>query len=121
MSQVETPAATGRRSGRVRLVVPCEIQGSKESLKVPLRDISLDGCRLVCTEPHSVGDALRLTLRLLSRIEIGAEVRWVEHDAAKGHYVAGCRFDHAGDSRQQLKNTLQSMASATDTAARRVR
>jgi hypothetical protein len=121
MSQVETPVAPGRKAARVRLVVPCELKGSSETLKVPMRDISLDGCRLACTEAHAVGETLQLTLRLLTRIQIAAEVRWVEHDAAKGQYVLGCRFAHAGDSRQQLKSTLQGMASATDTAARRVR
>jgi c-di-GMP-binding flagellar brake protein YcgR len=118
---VDTPVRSGRRSARVRLVIPCDIKGSKETLRVPLRDISLDGCRLATAEPSSVGDTLQLTLRLLSRIELSAEVRWVEHDVAKGQYVLGCCFSHAGDSRQQLKNTLQSMAAATDTAARRVR
>ena len=118
---VDTPVRSGRRSARVRLVVPCDIKGSKEAVRVPLRDISLDGCRLATAEQYMVGDSLQLTLRLLTRIEIVAEIRWVEHDAAKGQYVVGCCFTHAGDSRQQLKNTLQSMAAATDTAARRVR
>ena len=118
---VDTPVRSGRRSARVRLVFPCDIKGSKDALRVPLRDISLDGCRLASAESYPVGTQLQLTLRLLSRIEVAAEVRWVEHDAAKGQYVLGCCFNHAGDSRQQLKNTLQSMAAATDTAARRVR
>ena len=118
---VDTPVRSGRRSARVRLVVPCDIKGSKEALRVPIRDISLDGCRLATAESHAVGDTLQLTLRLPSRIELSAEVRWVEHDAAKGQYVVGCCFNHAGDSRRQLKDTLQSMAAAIDTAARRVR
>ena len=118
---VDTPVRTGRKSARVRLVVPCDIKGSIETLRVPLRDISLDGCRLATSGLYKVGDTLQLTLRLLSRIEVSAEVRWVEHDAAKGQYVLGCRFSHAGDSREQLKNTLQGMASAAHTAARRVR
>jgi c-di-GMP-binding flagellar brake protein YcgR len=118
---VDTPVRSGRQSARVRLVVPCEIKGTKETLRVPVRDISLDGCKLATAESYSVGDALQLTLRLLTRIEVSAEVRWVEHDAAKGQYVLGCRFNHAGDSRTQLKNTLQGMASAAHTAARRVR
>ena len=118
---VDTPVRSGRRSARVRLVVPCDIKGSKETLRVPVRDISLDGCKLASAESYPVGTQLHLTLRLLSRIELPAEVRWVEHDAAKNQYVLGCCFNHAGDTRQQLKNTLQSMASATDTAARRVR
>lgn len=121
MSQAEAKSASGRRSGRVRLVIPCEIKGPKESLKVPLRDISLDGCRLVSEETHSVGDTLQVTLRLHTRLQIAAEVRWVEHNAAKGHYVLGCRFTHAGDSRQALKESLQNMASAIDSAARRVK
>ena len=121
MSQIEIPVVSGRKSGRVRLVVPCEIKGSKETVKAPVRDISLDGCRLVSAEKYAVGDALQVALRLPTRIEVAAEIRWVEHDAAKGHYVLGCRFAHEGESRQQLKATLQNMASAIDTAARRVR
>jgi hypothetical protein len=118
---VDTPVRTGRKSARVRLIVPCDIKGSKETLRVPVRDISLDGCKLATAESYAVGDTLTLTLRLLSRVEISAEVRWVEHDAAKGQYVLGCRFNHDADSRTQLKNTLQGMASAAHTAARRVR
>src|SRR5262245_13436608 len=118
---VDTPVRSGRRSARVRLVVPCDIKGSIETLRVPLRDISLDGCRLATSGAYSVGDTLQLTLRLLSRIEVTAEVRWVERDSAKAQYVLGCCFNHAGDSRQQLKNTLQSMAAAAHTAARRVK
>lgn len=121
MSQVEIPVVPGRRSGRVRLVIPCELKGAKETLKVPVRDISLDGCRLVSAEKYAVGDAVQVALRLGSKVEIPAEIRWVEHDTAKGHYVLGCRFAHEGESRQQLKNTLQNMASAIDTAARKVR
>ena len=122
MSSAEATIAMARQSGRVRLVVPCEIKGSKEALKVPVRDISLDGIRLVSADGYSVGDTLKVTLRLTSqRLEIPAEIRWVQHDAAKSHYVLGCRFVHAGDSRQALKDTLQNMASAIDTAARRVK
>lgn len=121
MSQVEIPVVAGRKVSRVRLVVPCEIKNSKESLKVPVRDISLDGIRLVSSEKYSVGDTLQVGLRLLTPIEISAEVRWVEHDAAKNYYVLGCQFAHAGESRNQLKDILQNMASAIDTAARKVR
>ena len=115
------PVSSGRKAGRVRLVVPCEIKGSKEALKVPVRDISLDGIRLVSSESRAVGDTLNVTLRLPTRIELSAEIRWTEHEAAKNQYILGCRFVHAGESRQTLKATLQSMASAMDSAARRVK
>lgn len=121
MSQVEIPMVAGRKSSRIRLVVPCEIKGSKETIKVPLRDISLDGCRLISSEKHEVGDALQVTLRLITKIEIAAEIRWVDAASVKDHYVLGCCFVHAGESRQQLKDVLQNMASAIDTAARKVK
>ena len=121
MSTVETPVAMARQTGRVRLVVPCEIKGSKETIKVPVRDISLDGIRLVSTEVHAVGDSLKVTLRVPTRLELAAEIRWIKHEEAKNHYVLGCRFVHAGDSRQALKDTLTNMASAIDSAARRVK
>lgn len=110
-----------RSSGRVRLTVPCEVKGSKEPLKVPVRDLSLDGIRLVSADARAVGDTLTLTLRLPARIELRAEVRWVEHEAARNHYVIGCRFVHEGESRRSLKDALQGMASAIDSAARRVK
>ena len=121
MSTVETPVAMGRQSSRVRMVVPCEIKGSKETIKVPVRDISLDGIRLVSTDVHEVGEALKVTLRVPTRLELAAEVRWIKHEDAKNVYVLGLRFVHAGDSRQALKDTLQNMASAIDSAARRVK
>jgi hypothetical protein len=121
MSHVESAVAAGRKASRVRLVVPCEIQGSKETIKVPVRDISLDGIRLVSSESHAVGDTLKVTLRVPARIELSAEIRWVEHEAARSQYVLGCRFVHAGESRQTLKDMLQNMASSIDSAARRVR
>ena len=120
MSTVETPTS-GRKTSRVKLVVPCEIKGSKETIKVPVRDISLDGIRLVSHESHAVGDTLKVTLRVPTRIELDAEIRWVEHESAKSQYVLGCRFVHSGDSRQTLKSMLQNMASAIDSAAKRVR
>jgi hypothetical protein len=120
MSEVEIRAA-GRKTSRVKLIVPCEIKGSTESLKVPVRDISLDGIRLVSREGHAVGDTLKVTLRVPTRIELSAEVRWVEHETAKSQYVLGCRFVHEGESRQTLKSMLQNMASAIDSAAKRVR
>ena len=110
-----------RQSGRVRLVVPCEISTPKETLKVPVRDVSLDGIRLVSTHAHEVGDTLKVVLRLGSRLELSAEVRWIKHEESKNHYVLGCRFAHAGDSRQALKDTLTNMASAIDSAAKRVK
>jgi len=121
MSQVDSPSTSGRKTSRVKLVVPCEIKGPKEAMKVPVRDISLDGIRLVSHESHAVGDTLKVTLRVPTRIELSAEIRWVNHDAAKGQSVLGCRFVHSGDSRQELKAMLQNMASAIDSAAKRVR
>ena len=40
---------------------------------------------------------------------------------AKNVSILGCRFAHEGDSRQALKATLLNMASAIDSAARRVK
>jgi len=121
MSHVESPVASGRQASRVRLVVPCEIKGSKETIKVPVRDISLDGIRLVSSESHAVGDTLQVTLRVPARIELSAEVRWVDSESAKGHHVLGCRFIHEGESRKSLKDMLQNLATSIDSAARRVR
>ena len=121
MSHVESPVASGRQASRVRLVVPCEIKGSQETIKVPVRDISLDGIRLVSSESHAVGDTLKVTLRVPARLELSAEVRWADSESAKGLHVLGCRFVHAGESRQTLKDMLQNLASSIDSAARRVR
>jgi c-di-GMP-binding flagellar brake protein YcgR len=120
--EAEVTVAGGRKSARVKLVVPCEIKGSKdEAIKVPVSDISLDGIRLVSTEPHLIGDILRVTLRLPTRIELPAEIRWIKTDETKNRSTLGCRFAHEGDSRQTLKATLINMASAIDSAARRVK
>jgi len=121
MSHVENSVASGRQASRVRLVVPCEIQGSKETIKVPVKDISLDGIRLLSSESHAVGDTLKVTLRVPARIELSAEVRWMDAETAKGHFILGCRFAHSGDSRQSLKDMLQNLVSSIDSAARRVR
>src|SRR6185295_15704710 len=121
MSQAEAEIAAGRKSARVKLVVPCEIQGSKEAIRVPVSDISLDGIRLISTQSHLIGDVLRVTLRLPTRIEIAAEIRWIKSDEAHNRSILGCRFAHDGESRQALKATLLNMASAIDSAARRVR
>jgi hypothetical protein len=121
MSQTEIPIAGGRKTARVRLVIPCEIQGSKEAIKVPVSDISLDGIRLISSESHMIGDVLRVTLRLPTRIELPAEIRWIKTDDTKNQAILGCRFAHEGDSRQTLKATLLNMASAIDSAARRVK
>ena len=120
MSQAEA-IATGRKSPRVKLVVPCEILGSKEAFKVPVTDISLDGIRLISTESHLIGDVLRIALRLPTRIELTAEIRWIKSDETHNRSILGCRFAHEGDSRQALKATLLNMASAIDSAARRVK
>lgn len=110
-----------RKTGRIKLFFPCDIKGSKEAIKVPVRDVSLDGIKLATTESHTVGQTLQVTLGLPTRIQLAAEVRWVEHDAAKGQYVLGCQFSHSSESRQALKDTLSNMASAIDSSARRVR
>ena len=122
MSQAEAEVSAGRKSARVKLVVTCEIKGSKdEAIKVPVSDISLDGIRLISTESHMIGDVLRIALRLPTRIELPAEIRWIKTDDTKNQSILGCRFAHEGDSRQVLKATLLNMASAIDSAARRVR
>jgi hypothetical protein len=121
MSQSEARTANERKSGRFRLIVPCEIKGSKGSNMVPLRDISLDGCRVIGAESHAVGDALQLTLKLPHPVSIPAVVRWVDRDAAKALYMVGCEFSHTADSRKLLREALQGMASAIDTAAKRVK
>jgi hypothetical protein len=121
MSQAETEVSAGRKSARVKLVVPCEIKGSKEAIRVPVGDISLDGIKIISTESHLIGDILRITLRLPTRIELAAEIRWIKSDDTHNRSILGCRFAHEGDSRQALKATLLNMASAIDSAARRVR
>lgn len=111
----------GRQAGRVRLVVQCEIRGSKASIKVPVRDISLGGIRLSSAETHEIGEVLKLTLGHPLRIELSAEVRWVKNEDSRSLYNLGCRFVHTDDSRQALKNALQGMALAIDSAAQRVK
>lgn len=113
--------STGRRSGRFKLIVPCEIKGSKGTSKVPLRDISLDGCRVICSHDHAAGDALELSIRLPSPVVLPAHVRWVDRDAAKELFILGCEFAHTPESRKALRDALQGMASAIDTAAKRVK
>ena len=121
MGEGEVRSSAGRKSGRFKLIVPCEIKGSKGSYMVPLRDISLDGCRVIGAESHAVGDALQLTLKLPHPVSIPAVVRWVDRDAAKALYMVGCEFSHTADSRKLLREALQGMASAIDTAAKRVK
>lgn len=121
MGQSEGRTPSSRKSGRFPLIVPCEIKGSKGSSMVPLRDISLDGCRVIGPESHAVGDTLQLTIRLPSPVALPAVVRWVDRDAAKEVFMLGCEFSHTADSRKSLQNALQGLASAIDTAARRVK
>jgi hypothetical protein len=121
MSQGEAQSSPGRKSGRFKLIVPCEIKGSKGSNKVPLRDISLDGCRVICSDSHVVGDAIELSIRLPDPVQIPAHVRWVDRDAGKELFILGCEFAHTPDSRKSLRDALQRMASAIDSAAKRVK
>ena len=121
MSQAEAEISSGRKSARVKIVVPCEIKGTPESFKVPVSDISLDGIKLISTQSHIIGDVIRVVLRLPTRIELPAEIRWIKTDDTKNVSILGCRFAHEGDSRQALKATLLNMASAIDNAARRVK
>jgi hypothetical protein len=71
--------------------------------------------------PHAAGDTLKVALRMPARIGLSAEVRRVKHDAAKDAYAVGCRFVRTEGSRQALKDALQDMAAAIDSAARRVK
>jgi len=121
MAQGEGQSSQGRKSGRFKLIVPAEIKGSKGTSKVPLRDISLDGCRVICSESHGVGDAIDLSIRLPTPVQIPAHVRWVDRDAGKELFILGCEFAHTADSRKALRDALQGMASAIDTAAKRVK
>jgi len=121
MAQGEGQSAPGRKSGRFKLIVPCEIKGSKGTSKVPLRDISLDGCRVICSESHAVGDALQLSIGLPAPVQLPAHVRWVDRDASKELFILGCEFAHTPESRKALRDSLQGMASAIDTAAKRVK
>ncbi|HLY07856.1 MAG TPA: PilZ domain-containing protein [Planctomycetota bacterium] len=121
MSQAEDRSSPGRKTGRFKLIVPCEIKGSQGSSKLPLRDISLEGCRVISTEAHGVGDSVHLTIRLPSPVEIPAHVRWVDRDAGKELYILGCEFAHTPESRKSLRDALQGMASAIDSAAKRVK
>jgi hypothetical protein len=121
MSQSEGRSASGRKAGRFRLIVPCEIKGSKGTSKLPLRDISLDGCRVICDETHGIGTSLQLHIRLPIPVSIPAVVRWVDRDAAKELFILGCEFAHTADSRKSLKDALQGLAFAIDTAAKRVK
>jgi hypothetical protein len=121
MSQSEGRSASGRKAGRFRLIVPCEIKGSKGTSKLPLRDISLEGCRVICDENHPVGASLQLLIRLPAPVTLPAVVRWVDRDAAKELFILGCEFSHTAESRKSLKDSLQGMASAIDSAAKRVK
>lgn len=119
MGEGEGRTPSSRKSGRFKLIVPCEIKGSKGM--VPLRDISLDGCRVICSDNHAPGASLDLTIRLPQPVQIPAHVRWVDRDKAKELFILGCEFAHTADSRKALRDALQGMASAIDTAAKRVK
>jgi hypothetical protein len=121
MAQGDAQSSPGRKSGRFKLIVPCEIKGSKGTNKVPLRDISLDGCRVICSDSHAVGDAIELSIRLPDPVELPAHVRWVDRDTGKELFILGCEFAHTTESRKALRDALQRMASAIDTAAKRVK
>ena len=122
MSEGEKPAASsGRQAGRMKLSIPCEIKGEKEPSRVPVRDISLDGCRVLSAHSTPAGEALQLTLRLPAPLELAAEVRWVEEDPSKKGFILGCRFVHTPESRRSLQDALKGLASAIDSAARRVK
>jgi hypothetical protein len=111
----------GRKTGRFKLIVPCEIQGSRGDGKVPLRDISLEGCRIISSTSHGVGDAIQLRIRLPDPVQVPAQVRWVDRDAGKELFILGCEFTHTPETRKALRDALQSMASAIDSAAKRVK
>jgi hypothetical protein len=121
MSQAEGGSSPGRKTGRFKLIVPCEIRGSQGSSKVPLRDISLEGCRVISSATHAVGDALQLTIRLPDPVQVPAQVRWVDRDAGKEIFILGCEFAHTPETRKALRDALQGMASAIDSAAKRVK
>lgn len=121
MTQDENRSSPGRKTGRFKLIVPCEIQGSQGSSKVPLRDISLEGCRVISSGTHAVGDALQLTIRLPDPVQVPAQVRWVDRDAGKEIFILGCEFAHTPETRKALRDALKGMASAIDSAAKRVK
>ena len=73
------------------------------------------------SEKFPVGESLQIIVRLPSRVEIPAEIRWVKEDGAKDLFVLGCKFAHTSESRQALKSALQNMASSIDSAAKRVK
>ena len=110
---------TGRRLGRVRLTVPCEIKGVQG--KASTRDINLDSCVVSSPNSYAVGDKLELTLRFPGKLELQAEVRWVKPDSARNLHSLGCRFVHSDGSQESLKEMLKKLASSIDSAARGVK
>lgn len=111
----------GRKTGRFKMIVPCEIRGSTGNNKVPLRDISLEGCRVISSGSHAVGDTVQLSIHLPHAVQVPAQVRWVDRDAGKELFILGCEFAHTPETRQALRDALKGMASAIDTAAKRVK
>ncbi len=121
MAQGEDRSSPGRKTGRFKLIVHCEIRGSQGNNKVPLRDISLEGCRVISSESHAIGDAVQLSIHLPHPVQVPAQVRWVDRDAGKELFILGCEFAHTPETRKALRDALQGMASAIDTAAKRVK
>jgi hypothetical protein len=98
-----------RIAARDKVEFECEVGGTQGACLGQVRDITEDGCRIVCPHQYSEGDMLAVTFLIPSfsqRFDFVAKVMRVDFAADGKLYEFGCKLIHTPSSRKLLKELI---------------
>jgi len=101
-----------RRHPRIAISWQASIEISGQTDKVQLKDISLGGAFVVCTEPLALNDKLKISIRIPNQepLSLNAEVVWSNRNMPAERVVnrgMGIRFiENTEKDRQRLNEAL---------------
>jgi len=110
----QPPARSGRekpRRGRVKTDFWCDVSGSKNTAHVHVRNLTLDGCRLLSPCAFPKGDVVDLAIPVSEHepdLKLQAQIRWLGLNPDEGPFVLGCRFIHSQESADRSKKLRRS-------------
>jgi len=111
----QPPTRAGRekpRRARIKTDFWCDVAGARNTAHVHVRNLTLDGCRLLSPCAFPKGEVVDLAMSTSENepdLKVQAEIRWLGLNPDEGPFVLGCRFVHTETTADRVEKLLRSV------------
>jgi hypothetical protein len=98
------------RKARIKVDLWCELHGAKDRAVGHIRNLTIDGCRILSPSAFPIRETLSLVLAGSAAepdLHLKAQLRWLALNPEEGPFELGCRFVHSADSARQVERMLK--------------